>query len=183
MHVSFWLLRRGTAPRADVPGVQQLHLFGRLLVGAAWVVYTDDGVLAYDELMCTVLVRQGWRIIPSITHIWVDSVASRDGGRALWGIPKQLAEFTVDGPRFAAGGLAATTVRPGPALPGWWPVRFAVVQELAGRALRSPVRATGRWRLARAAWHPDPVGPLAFLRGRPLITVSIEEFRMRFGRS
>ena len=54
-------------------------------------------MLSYRELMTTVLVRRGLRVLPTITHIWVDSETSRDGGRALWGIPKGLASFVFDG--------------------------------------------------------------------------------------
>ena len=80
-------------PLADVPvdlppGCRPVHVGGKGVVGAVWVSYEPGGVLSYRELMTTLLVRRGLRLMPTITHIWVDSVASRDGGRALWGIPK-----------------------------------------------------------------------------------------------
>jgi hypothetical protein len=41
-------------------------------------------MLRYRELMVAVLARDRWRVRPSVTAIWVDSPASRDGGRELW---------------------------------------------------------------------------------------------------
>ena len=60
--------------------------------GAAFVDYQEDGVLAYHELLVARLHDAARRRV-RITDIWVDSVASRDGGRALWAIPKQLADL------------------------------------------------------------------------------------------
>ncbi|MEV0129792.1 acetoacetate decarboxylase family protein [Dactylosporangium sp. NPDC050688] len=98
MHVSVWAV-----PVADLPAlplelagaVRVLRLGRRGLVGTAWVDYRPGGDLSYRELLCAVLTRAGWRPRVTITHIWVDSVASRDGGRALWGIPKDLADLTL----------------------------------------------------------------------------------------
>jgi len=60
--------------------------------GAAFVDYQEDGVLAYHELLVARLHDAARRRV-RITDIWVDSVVSRDGGRALWAIPKQLADL------------------------------------------------------------------------------------------
>jgi hypothetical protein len=143
-------------------------------------------VLAYDELMSTVLVRRRRRVVPTITHIWVDSLESRDGGRALWGIPKELATFSVTGPAFGCsdgdGPIAAGTARPRFALPGRLPVRFRVVQNLDGAATSTGVRARARVAVGRATFTADPAGPLAFLAGRrPLMSLSLLDFRMTFG--
>lgn len=159
----------------------RLGRFG--LVGTAWVSYRPGGVLVYDELMSTLLVRRGWRVLPTITHIWVDSPASRDGGRELWGIPKQLAEF---GPFLATindGPLAAGSVRPRITLPWRLPFGFSVVQRLAGSAKVTPVRLRARVGLSRSTFAADPGGPLAFLAGRrALLSFSVFDFRMIFGR-
>lgn len=168
------------------PGCSLVRVGGRVVVGAIWVSYEPGGVLSYRELMTTVLVRRGLRVLPTITHIWVDSAASRDGGRALWGIPKELASFDFDGNHFAArdeaGPLARGTVRATRALPGRLPARFTIVQWLGGRAKLSPVRATAALSLARGSFEADPSGPLAFLTGRsPLASFVLGDFRMRFG--
>jgi hypothetical protein len=126
------------------------------------------------------------RVLPTITHIWVDSEASRDGGRALWGIPKGLASFAFDRDKFAArdddGPLARGTVRARRALPLRLPVRFKIVQWLDGHAKVSPVRSTAALSLASGSFEADPSGPLAFLSGRkPLASFALGDFRMSFG--
>ena len=50
--------------------------------------------MSYRELLVAVAGRVGARGAPAhLLAIWVDSPASRDGGRELWGIPKGLATF------------------------------------------------------------------------------------------
>lgn len=178
-------------PLADIPvdlppGCRPIRIGDKGVVGAVWVSYEPGGVLSYRELMTTLLVRRGWRLLPTITHIWVDSVTSRDGGRALWGIPKGLASFVFDGTNFSArddeGPLATGSVRPRLRLPGRWPVRFNIVQWLDGRAKLSPVRSSASVALSRAAFEADPSGPLAFLAGRrPVVSFTLSDFRMSFG--
>jgi hypothetical protein len=168
------------------PGCRPIRLGDKGVVGAVWVSYDPGGVLSYSELMTTLLVRRGWRLMPTITHIWVDSVASRDGGRALWGIPKGLASFVFDGGDHSArddeGPLATGSTRARFRLPGRWPVRFSVVQWLEGKAKVSPVRSSSSVSLARATFEADPSGPLAFLAGRrALLSFSLGDFRMSFG--
>src|SRR5688500_19005620 len=63
------------------------------LYGAAFVDYAEGGVLAYQELLVARLVRDGAVPRVHICDIWVDSAPSRDGGRALWAIPKELADL------------------------------------------------------------------------------------------
>jgi hypothetical protein len=136
--------------------------------------------------MTVLIVRKGLTIMPTITHIWVDSVASRNGGRALWGIPKQLADFTFAGDDFAArddeGPLAAASIRPFLNLPGRWPSAFRVAQWLGGKAKFSPVHSKAGVSLSHGTFDADPTGPLAFLAGRkPLFSLSQRDFRMSFG--
>lgn len=186
MHASVWLVPWRELADEVPPGARAVRVGPYAVVATAWVDYKPGGVLAYRELMATVLVRMGWKPMPTVVRIWVDSPASRDGGRELWGIPKELAEFTFGGAEFAAaddsGEIARTRVRPGPRAPLPAPVAFEVVQEVGGRAKRSPVRARGRLGLSRSVWRVAPSGPLGFLAGRsPLLSVSLTGFRMRFG--
>jgi Acetoacetate decarboxylase (ADC) len=184
-------------PRAALPplpaGVRPVPLGRRALVGAAWVQYEPGGVLHYRELLAAVLVHERGRPRVTITDIWVDSVASRDGGRALWGIPKDLAELTIrpgdgGGAVMAASTTAAprpigaATFRAGLCLPGRWPTRMTVVQALHGGLRRTPVRGRTGVRLGSATWRLDANGPLGFLAGRrPLLTLVLTGFRLRFG--
>jgi hypothetical protein len=186
LHGSLFLVPLHDIPVDLPPGCRPVRLGGQAVVGAVWVSYEPGGVLSYSELMTTLLVRRGWRLLPTITHIWVDSVESRDGGRALWGIPKGLASFVFDRGDLSArddeGPLATGSVRPQLKLPGRWPVRFSLVQWLDGRAKVSPVRSSSTVSLARATFEADPSGPLAFLAGRrPVLSFSLGDFRMSFG--
>jgi hypothetical protein len=190
LYVSVW-----PVPRAQLPPlperlaaeVRPLTLAGRGLVGTAWVDYGPGGVLQYRELLSAVLVRRKRRPLVSIVDIWVDSAASRDGGRELWGIPKELAELefrTPSGPapHARAAAIAEARLAAGFRPPGRWPTRFSVIQVLGDRTKTSPVRARAAVRLARAAWQVVPDGPLAYLAGRrPLLTLALRDFRMVFG--
>jgi hypothetical protein len=194
---SLWLVPRSAlATNAATAAVLPLAVTarGRALVVTAWVHYEPGGVLTYREVMAAVLVRHGRRLCPTVTHIWVDSSVSRDGGRTLWGIPKELAVFTVTPEaamlasrvrveaRDSAGPIVATVVDRGRRLPGRWPVRFRVVQNLDGEPRMSPVRLSGTLALHRSQWHPAPPGPLGFLGGRrPWITLGLRDFSMTFG--
>ena len=60
--------------------------------------------LTYHELLVARLVRAGRSAHVRITDIWVDSPASRDGGRSLWAIPKHLADLPLDSGAGRAGG-------------------------------------------------------------------------------
>jgi hypothetical protein len=186
LYGSLFLVPVSAIPADLPPGCRPIRLADVGLVGAVWVSYEPGGVLSYRELMTTLLVRRGWRLLPTITNIWVDSVTSRDGGRSLWGIPKGLASFTFDGANLAArddeGPLATGSVHPWLALPGRWPMRLRIVQTLAGRAKLSPLRATASVAVSRASFDADPSGPLAFLSGRrPIVSFTLGDFRMRFG--
>ncbi|MFI7602359.1 acetoacetate decarboxylase family protein [Actinoplanes sp. NPDC049681] len=177
---------------APLPGglattVRRLPFGRQALVGAAWVRYEPGGVLHYQELLSAVLVREGWRPRVCITEIWVDSAESRDGGRELWGIPKDLAELSVrtapdgrtDG---VAGAIGSASFRAGVRLPGRWPTPMRVVQDLGGTVKRTTVRGRAGLRLHRAAWRAEPGGPLGYLAGRrPLLTLALTDFRLTFG--
>jgi hypothetical protein len=187
LHASAFLVPLSDVPVDLPPGCSAVRIGRFGVVGTAWVSYEPGGVLSYHEVMATLLVRRGWRVMPTIVRIWVDSETSRDGGRELWGIPKDLATFDFAGARFAAaddkGAIASGTVRPRLGLPGRWPVAFSIVQWLDGAAKVSPVRSRAGVSLSSARWSVEPAGPLGFLAGRrPLLSFSMRDFRMSFGR-
>jgi hypothetical protein len=183
-YVGSWLVPRANLPAPHSPATKPVTILGRGVVGAAFFVYEDPSPLTYDEIMATVLVREGWRLRVSITHIWVNSAASRDGGRELWAIPKELADFAVvRHTSYTASGIGALRLGRVRRLPWRLPLGFRIAQDRAGSLLVSPV--AGRVRLglvARAVWTFDADGPLAFLRGRrPVATLAIRPFRLLFG--
>ncbi|GAB3725534.1 acetoacetate decarboxylase family protein [Amycolatopsis oliviviridis] len=186
-YLSVWRVPVNELP-ALPEGAEPVVAGGRAQVFTAWIDYQEPGQLQYHELLATVAVR-GKRLSSSITDIWVDSEVSLAGGRALWGIPKDLAtlDFT-HGRTFTASAAthedwiatAAFTVRP--SLPVKMPAAFDVVQMLDDRLKRSPVRAKARPRPAAADWRINEHGPIGFLAGqRPVLSACLRDFTLVFG--
>ncbi|WP_293781316.1 acetoacetate decarboxylase family protein [uncultured Aeromicrobium sp.] len=176
----------GLTPVADVctpPGTRPLTIGGEALVALAFFVYEPPSPLTYREVMATTLVRRGLRPFVHISHIWVDSSASREGGRALWAIPKDLADFEVAAQRrYAAPGITTMTVRRAARLAVTLPARFTVAQRRDARTLTTPVRGRIRVSPARSDWTFAVDGPLGHLAGfRPLASLVVRSFRLRFG--
>ncbi|MET8133075.1 acetoacetate decarboxylase family protein [Streptomyces sp. NPDC005251] len=188
MYLSLWLVpSRELPPVAD--GTRPVAIAGRGVVGAAWVVYENDSVLHYNELLRAVLVRDGHRPRVCITDIWVDSAASMAGGRELWGIPKEMADFDIDrtaGVRAGAvtrkDALATAAFEPGRRIPGRWPLTYRVAQTLDGGLKTSSVRSRSTVRTAKARWTAHESGPLRGLGCRPpLLSLALNDFTIRFG--
>ncbi len=184
-HVGVWLQPRHAAPAPHHAGTRQVRLFGRVLVAAAFFRYDEPSPLTYDEIMATQLVRDGWRPRVSITHIWVDSPASMAGGRELWAIPKDLAEFSrVTDASYEAHGIGRLRLGRIRRLPFQLPLRFRIAQDREGRLVTSPVAGRARLGITRGTWTFDSDGALGFLAGRrPLLTMTVEPFRLTFGQS
>ena len=186
-YVGIYLVPKAALPQPHSPKTKPITLFGRGIVAAAFFVYEIPSPLTYNEVMSTVLVRRGWRPLVSITKIWVDSEASRDGGRELWAIPKDLATFDVAPHRsyVAFEGhtpISTLVVHGGKPLPFGLPVRFHVAQDRDGDLVRTKVTGRGRVGPAKADWSFDPDGPIGFLAGRrPLLTVVLRRLRVVFG--
>ena len=173
---------------------------GSALVGLAAVRYVPGGVLTYDELLVAVLSTDGRLLRVTIPQIWVTTAASRAGGRALWGIPKDLARITrstVPGTRpdgtsvrtevrtEDGAAVARLTARVGPRLS---PVPVVLPLPTAQRRPdRSTVVAhnTVRGTLRRLAvrWDLPESGPLGHLHGiRPVASVAVQDATVVFGR-
>ena len=166
------------------------------LYGAALVSYEHPSQLTYSELL---VARSVSANKASITDIWVDSADSRDGGRELWAIPKDLGDFerqitgrrvqrtswtaSLDGRRIASArftDISRTTFRT--------PFRSGTRQQFpeghprAGEEVATPFSGTARALPCRGTWDFDEQGPLAWLAGkRPLVSVRLADFAMSFG--
>lgn len=186
-YVGFYLLPSGLLPAPHSPATKPITFFGRGIVAAAFFVYEAPSPLTYNEIMSTVLVRRGWRPFVSITRIWVDSEASREGGRALWAIPKELASFGVHphSSYVASEGestIGSLVVHGTSRLPVTLPVGFSIAQDRDGSLLVTTVRGRGRLGLARVHWAFNPDGPMGFLAGQKAFrTLVLRPFRIRFG--
>ena len=166
--------------------------------GAAFVSYEPGSDLTYSELLVARPVstdEHGRRV--QICDIWVDSPASREGGRELWAIPKELCDFTLDGSRTGPLGrtdwsatvgrrpIASATFsdvsRASPRLPfrgGTWQPELS-----AGTGERTAsMRGSARTLPCRATWDFDRAGPLGWLAdARRLASFRMADFRMTFG--
>ncbi|GAA2446730.1 acetoacetate decarboxylase family protein [Streptomyces macrosporus] len=150
-----------------------------LVVG---LVRYREGTLRYDELAVGPLVRRGARAGLLIDRIWVSDPVSVRGGRDIWGLPKELAEFdwTDRSVRVSdrAGLLAELAFRPGrlglPAVPMPLPGFSGSV----GRRLFVPGRLVGTLRrepLAVVSWS-ERLPALATTV--PRLSVAVRPFRM-----
>ena len=163
--------------------------------GVALVDYQPGSPLTYGELLVARPVRvssgpDAGRHV-TVTDIWVDSEPSREGGRSLWAVPKELAAFDWStegrdgrGPVSAAvpGIAEAAFGAPRAGLPRlpfsgttWQPRDdgSSVVASLTGSSRAFPVRG---------GWTFQPDGPLAWLAdARVLSSFVMRDFRMSFG--
>jgi hypothetical protein len=186
-HVSTWRL-----PVLELPGlpdgVQPIAVAGQAFVFTAWIDYQEQGELACHELVSAVVVR-GKRATVSITGIWVDNEVSLAGGRALWGIPKDLAALdfresrTFTASAATADGWIATAAFSSRARGSLTlPAGFDIAQSLDGRLKHTPVRAKASPQLVSASWNINPGGPLRHLTGRiPVVNLNLRNFTLRFG--
>ncbi|HYI36661.1 MAG TPA: acetoacetate decarboxylase family protein [Thermoleophilaceae bacterium] len=170
-------------------GVRPVLLGGHALLGAALVRYAPGSVVEYDELLVSALTRRGRKLVSTLPHIWVNSPESVAGGRALWAIPKGLAEFARDGDSATVdveGRRAASlTARVGGRLlPGWQSFTLTTAQRLEGRSVLATNAARAHARRARIDWDFPADGPLGYMRaGRPLFSVELDEMGISFGLS
>ncbi|WP_013325240.1 acetoacetate decarboxylase family protein [Gloeothece verrucosa] len=70
---------------------------GKTLGGVYFANYQGGSVLEYNELIVVpAFVRYQEKVGSIISHIYVDHQDSVSGGREIWGLPKELAQFTWD---------------------------------------------------------------------------------------
>lgn len=70
---------------------------GHTLGGVYLSTYKSGSTLEYNELVVVAaLVRYANHVGAWISHIYVDNEDSVAGGREIWGLPKELAQFTWD---------------------------------------------------------------------------------------
>jgi Acetoacetate decarboxylase (ADC) len=89
------LLPLATACAAVPPGLSVVPVTpGHAVAALVLVRYGGSSVLAYSELGLLIgPVAGAGRVGGWVERMWVDSEASRAGGRAIWGVPKELARF------------------------------------------------------------------------------------------
>lgn len=166
--------------------------------GVALVKYESPSPLTYAELLVARPVRTAGGRRVHITDIWVDSPDSRDGGRELWAIPKDLAGFSgqssggrvqrtqwqvshqdrsLVSARFTdASSLAVRT----PFAGSTWQRRSE--DQRTGEEVVAHLKGSARSLPCRGHWDFDPAGPLGWLTGRrALASFRMRDFQMSFG--
>ncbi|WP_257455097.1 acetoacetate decarboxylase family protein [Archangium lipolyticum] len=95
---SMWMVPAERIQFRVDPTFELLTFAGRVCVVACFVDYQEGSVLTYGELFGAVSVRtrEPRHRGLTVTHMWVDSERSMRGGRALWGMPKEMARFEFD---------------------------------------------------------------------------------------
>lgn len=172
------------------------------LYGVAFVDYEPGSPLTYSELLVARPVRRPARGV-SITDIWVDSAASRAGGRELWAIPKELCGFEHEAVRRGLAGMVTTATwaaatestpiasarfrdvsRVAPRLPfrgATWQRRPSPGPR-AGEEVTAALTGSSKTLPAVASWSFAPDGPLGWLAGRrSAASFRMVDFRMSFG--
>ncbi|HEU5012084.1 MAG TPA: acetoacetate decarboxylase family protein [Roseiflexaceae bacterium] len=154
-----------------------------LVVG---LVHYREGTLRYDEFFTASVARRGSQFGLYVQRIWVNDRASQAGGRAIWGLPKELATFVWHdkGVRISeeAGLLASITVNRKPrALPPL-PLRGAGIGRKHATPVFFPIDLWGCF--GRAAMRIDEwtsrIHPQ--ISARPLLSVAMNPFRATFHR-
>lgn len=159
---------------------------------AAFVDYQPGGVLSYSELLVAERVSGlGF----TLRSVWVDSMASLEGGQSLWAIPKEAGELrhhssglglvrhaewaAASAGRTIASASFADAARVAPRLP----FRATAVQpRRGGRPVQTPFSGTGRSLACLAHWDFPADGPLGWLTGKqPLASFRVRDFSMTFG--
>lgn len=195
MHGQMWLTLVRTT--ADAGPERPAGVYGVGLVD-----YQEPSPLTYGELLVarqvTIPRPESGRSPTSgkhvtVTDIWVDSAPSRAGGRELWGVPKELADFTWDRPdpcrcprsavvRAGSAEIARVELAAPKMLLPRIPFRGSTWQRRDdGSPVVARLRGSARTFPIRARWDFPADGPLGWLRGsRQLATVAMDGFRMEF---
>lgn len=131
--------------------------------------YGAGSVLGYHELIViSALVRYRRRVGAWVSHIYVDDPLSVAGGREIWGLPKQLAEFSWDELSGAAviqqGERALCTLKPiRRFLSGRLPVFLPAFSQKGADLVWFRANGTARLGLVRGNFNVPSTSPFSVL--------------------
>lgn len=160
---------------------------GKTLGGLLFVSYESGSTVVYRELaVVAALVRVGRRVAFYLPRLYVDSAASLTGGRAIWGVPKDMGSFEVaasDTQRTIVVRCAGSDVCRLQAAVARGGVRLTVPMPALGTRAASFLfftsRLTARLSFVRAVVELPPDGELAGLSlDRPWFAVSLDGFNL-----
>ena len=159
---------------------------GKTLGGVYLSYYGSGSVLEYSELIVIAGFLSykgkfgGW-----VSHIYVDNPDSVAGGREIWGLPKEMADFSWDGDRVTVSQANQTLCtfkynRQG----------FGLQQRLGASSFSSmgenlllfPAELDSRLGLVSSKLEIPSPSPFASLNlGQPLLTVHADNMRLKVG--
>ena len=159
------------------PGLRVLRVSPRHTLGCVYIAnYGTGSVLQYHELIVLpALVWGAGRLGFWVSHIYVDDRSSMAGGREVWNLPKEMAEFTVNdgvGDRQISvqqNGTSLVTIEYKPARAGVpFPMPLPAFGTLNGAPRFFVGRARSHLGLARASLQIPAESPFTRLGlGRP----------------
>ncbi len=166
-------------PLSLPPGLQ--HLLPSRSIVIALLRYLE-GTLRYDELIIGSLLRHGFQAGLHVQHIWVNDTQSLQGGRQIWGLPKELATFSWAGSTVqvadSAGSIVTLSIDPRTALLPRLPLPLPFFGYLDNGWVYTIARASARFGHAGmrlSSWSerfPYRVGTA------PLLSVAMKPFHL-----
>lgn len=149
-----------------------VSIFPGKTIGGLYVAsYGEGSALFYNELIVVSgFVTYAGAIGAWISHIYVDHPDSVAGGREIWGLPKELAQFT-----WQTGANPSVQVSQGDTLlcrltcswqlPGWQlPITGSVFSTLGSKLLRFEAKGTLKAHLAGLDLYVPPESQFAELK-------------------
>ncbi|MBV8883520.1 MAG: acetoacetate decarboxylase family protein [Chroococcidiopsidaceae cyanobacterium CP_BM_RX_35] len=156
---------------------------GKTVGGIYLSAYESGSVLEYNELIViAALVSYGGKFGSWISHIYVDSPDSVAGGQEIWGLPKELAEFSWDreGVTVRQNNQLLCSLSYNRQTFGWrqW-LAAPTFSTLDANLLLFRSELESKLGLVSAKLAMPAQSPLASLgMGQPLVTIHSEELRL-----
>jgi hypothetical protein len=150
-------------------------------------IYESNSTLQYHELIVApALVNYQGKIGAWISHIYVDNPQSVEGGRNIWGLPKQMADFSWDDGRVTvsqAHNCLCRVDRSSLSLPLSFWRNFKLSGNVFGGlerdilAFQGDVAAMLKW--TPLSLHIPPASPFASLNlGNPFLSVGFDRLQL-----
>jgi acetoacetate decarboxylase len=159
---------------------------GKTLGGLYLAAYGDSSTLTYSELIIVSAIARGANQLGAwISHIYVDHPDSVAGGREIWGLPKELADFrwqlgdrpTVE---VVQNGQTLCTLTSRWQLPGWTqPLTGSVFSQKGSTLISFLGQGHFKWHLADVTLQVPSESPFAWLGiGQPWLNVYLNPLHL-----
>lgn len=196
LYGSLWSLKKPEQIAVTLPPeIKLMVTLGRASAFVGFVDYQQGSILIYHELISGLAVQVKKKVFfaLNVPLMWVDSVASLWGGREIWGVPKELADFQYeykrDGLDLQATAtsnnqiLAAGDFQSVAGLPRRLrlPVPFPNVQLLDGEVYRASGTFSGSLQICKGGITipaDSPLAALGVIGHKPLLSFAGLDFRM-----